>query len=301
MKHISAPRRRRGFRTALLFAVSILSFAFSASTAWADSPTPSSLTQVSLTVNPVDGSKTLTVQGTWDWGANGPCDSTNDKKAVGYAVDWNDVNQPGNLVASGVDVGTPTDNLVRPANNTSFVVCTTNSGAFGPLSHTYSATTPLPSTVCAVTYDVHIGKEGQIATSGNHSTKAGGSNHNTDNSLEEPFTGVATCASLGGFSAVQFRGFTASATKKGVQLRWKTASEVDTLGFNVYRDVKGKRVKVNRSLIASASIGGTAGHSYSFLDRLGLKAKAPRYWLQVVDLDGKRTWHGPARVGSARS
>ena len=105
----------------------------------------------------------------------------------------------------------------------------------------------------------------------------------------------------GGPSAATFRTFSASATKSGVQLRWKTASEVDTLGFNVYREVKGKRVKVNRSLIASASIGGTAGHSYSFLDRLGLKAKAPRYWLQVVDLDGKRTWYGPARVGSARS
>lgn len=105
----------------------------------------------------------------------------------------------------------------------------------------------------------------------------------------------------GGPSAATFRTFSASATKNGVQLRWKTSSEVATLGFNVYREVKGKRVKVNRSLIASASIGGTAGHSYSFLDRLGLKAKAPRYWLQVVDLDGKRTWHGPARVGSARS
>jgi len=102
-------------------------------------------------------------------------------------------------------------------------------------------------------------------------------------------------------AAVQFSSFNATASKKGVQLRWRTGSEVDTLGFNIYREVKGKRVKVNRSLIASASIGGTAGHSYSYLDRLGLKAKAPRYWLQVVGLDGKRTWHGPTRVGSARS
>ena len=271
------PSRLRGLVVA---ACAMLSFALFASPAWADSPTPSSLTRVSLTVNP-DGSKTLTVQGTWDWGTNGPCDSSNDLKAVGYAIDWNDVTQPGNLVASGVDVGTPTDNLVRPASNMSFAVCMTNSGAFGPLSHTYSATTPLPSLVCAVTYDVHIDK-GQIATSGNHSTKAGGSDHNTDNSLEKPFSGVVTCQGVSS-TPVTFRSASAQKVGKGVHVRWQTASEARVLGYNVYVERNGKRVKLNAKLIRAK---GAAGGSYLF------KATVPKgkFWLQTVNTDGSRLW-----------
>lgn len=96
-------------------------------------------------------------------------------------------------------------------------------------------------------------------------------------------------------SAVQLRSFRASQSKKGVLLRWKTAQEVDSLGFNIYRQVGAKRVKVNRSLISSR--GASAGHSYSFLDRSLKKSQRAkvRYWLQEVEIDGSRSWLASAR------
>ena len=92
-------------------------------------------------------------------------------------------------------------------------------------------------------------------------------------------------------TAVTFRSLAATRSSNGVLVRWRTASETDTLGFHVYRQVNGKRVRVNGTLIAAK---GRAG--YSFLDRKAPKGKSVRYWVQVVNLDGTRSWHGPARV-----
>ena len=96
-------------------------------------------------------------------------------------------------------------------------------------------------------------------------------------------------------TAVLVRSFTATAARKGVLLRWRTGSEVDTLGFNVYRETQGRRVKLNRSLIASKAPAGVAGASYSFWDRSRRVKQARRYWLQAVNRDGSRLWRGPVK------
>ena len=80
-------------------------------------------------------------------------------------------------------------------------------------------------------------------------------------------------------------------------MRWRTASEFDTLGFNVFRQVRGKRVKLNRRLIPARN--SLVGRAYSYRDRRAPRASSLRYWLQVVDLDGTRTWRGPIRVSLA--
>ncbi len=98
---------------------------------------------------------------------------------------------------------------------------------------------------------------------------------------------------VNGPTAATFRSFTANRARKGVLLRWRTAAEADTLGFNVYRGSGSSRHRLNRHLIASR--GQTAGSSYSFLDRGAARHAAPGYWLQVVDTHGARTWQGPAR------
>ena len=46
------------------------------------------------------------------------------------------------------------------------------------------------------------------------------------------------------------RSLSAARTANGVVLRWRTVSELGTLGFHVYREVNGKRVRVNRTLIS---------------------------------------------------
>lgn len=95
-------------------------------------------------------------------------------------------------------------------------------------------------------------------------------------------------------TAVSFRSFAATRTGRDVTLRWRTASHRDVLGFNVFREVRGKRVRVNTRLIATKTSG-----SYSFRDAAPAAIKS-RYWIQVVHLDGSRTLHGPARVSARR-
>ena len=93
-------------------------------------------------------------------------------------------------------------------------------------------------------------------------------------------------------TAVTFRSLSAARGANGVTVRWRTASEIGTLGFHVYREVNGKRVRANAKLVAAKGRG-----SYSFLDRRAPRGKAVRYWIQEVALDGTRSWHGPAAVG----
>lgn len=98
----------------------------------------------------------------------------------------------------------------------------------------------------------------------------------------------------GGALAVRVTSFSAKRSKQGVSLRWRTASEAGTLGFNVYAEINGKRVRVNRSLIASRGFAG--GAAYSWLDRSPAAKRVTRYWLQKVASDGSRVWLGSARV-----
>jgi hypothetical protein len=96
-----------------------------------------------------------------------------------------------------------------------------------------------------------------------------------------------------GTTAVTLKAFTASATRAGVVLGWRTASEAGTLGFNVYRVKAGKLIKLNRALIASKAV--TRGGVYRFLDRTPVKAGSG-YRLQEVTLSGDRSWVAAASV-----
>ena len=96
-----------------------------------------------------------------------------------------------------------------------------------------------------------------------------------------------------GTTAATFRSLTVTRTPAGTLVRWRTASEVEVAGFNVYRIQSGRarahaapRVrKVNRHLIAANGRGG--GASYHLLDR-GYRGLS--YRLEVVNLDGTRQW-----------
>jgi hypothetical protein len=97
--------------------------------------------------------------------------------------------------------------------------------------------------------------------------------------------------------AVSLYSLTAKRSHKGVVVRWRTGTEADTLGFNVYRQQGNRRVRVNRRLLPA--LGGVSGRSYSFVDRRAPKHRAVRYWLQDVSVSGARAWHGPVRVAAA--
>ncbi len=90
-------------------------------------------------------------------------------------------------------------------------------------------------------------------------------------------------------TAVEDRSLAAVQAGRTVLLRWRTGSTARVLGFNVYRSTGKARVRLNRSLIA------VRGSSYAWRDRRPARTAA-RYWLQVVHLDGSRTWRGPGRA-----
>lgn len=85
--------------------------------------------------------------------------------------------------------------------------------------------------------------------------------------------------------------------QRGTVINWRTGYEVDNLGFNIYRDERGQRIKLNPSIIAgSALFAGartplTAGQSYEWTDSTG--DQGMQYWLEEIDLSGASVWHGP--------
>jgi uncharacterized repeat protein (TIGR01451 family) len=86
-----------------------------------------------------------------------------------------------------------------------------------------------------------------------------------------------------------------------VLLTWKTGGEANNLGFNVYREMNGNRVRLNPSLIAgsalwmSGALPKHSGKSYNWTDPYASSAGA-EYWLEDVDVNGTRTMHGPVSV-----
>jgi hypothetical protein len=94
-------------------------------------------------------------------------------------------------------------------------------------------------------------------------------------------------------TAVEFQAASASRTRAGVRLGWRTGSESRLLGFNLYREQKGKRARLNRAVIPSAFAGGSVARSYSWLDRRAPGHGRLRYWLEAVSVSGARSWHGP--------
>jgi len=96
-------------------------------------------------------------------------------------------------------------------------------------------------------------------------------------------------------TAVDLASFGAQAGHGQVTLQWRTGSEVNNAGFNLYRatSASGQRVKVNDGLIAAKG-NEASGSSYSTQDVPGYGGFY--YWLEDVDYTGLSTLHGPVQV-----
>lgn len=166
----------------LIASGAVLATAVSAS---ADSPNPSNVQSGTAVMNP-DGTITVTVTTSWVW-SNKKCSQvdqgTTGGALPGYAVAWGD--NTANSIGTGAFqtyVGDAQDNAVHIPGTS----CTDNGGSApstgtftSGVSHTYAAGTTNIAP-CVVTYHVN-----SSTASGNHSQIAGGTNHNTDNSVEE--------------------------------------------------------------------------------------------------------------------
>ena len=98
-------------------------------------------------------------------------------------------------------------------------------------------------------------------------------------------------------TAVEMLTMDATQGKSHATITWSTSSEVDNLGFHVYRQVAGgAREKLNKHIITgSAFMTGRKSNgprSYRFVDRTAPSGFV-QYFIEDVDLDGTRKSHGP--------
>ncbi|MDY6847265.1 MAG: hypothetical protein SVP52_09035, partial [Chloroflexota bacterium] len=89
-----------------------------------------------------------------------------------------------------------------------------------------------------------------------------------------------------GVTAVELISFKAAPSQEGVLIEWETASEIDNLGFNLYREdlQTGLKVKINPELIPSKLPGSTQGAQYEFWDQAVIFGEPYAYWLEDIDL-----------------
>lgn len=88
---------------------------------------------------------------------------------------------------------------------------------------------------------------------------------------------------------VELSSFTATVRKNKVTLHWRTESELNNLGFNVFRTARpdGEYVKINPTLIKGAGTDATS-HEYQFVDEDVEFGKTYYYYLEDVDFNGQR-------------
>jgi len=107
-------------------------------------------------------------------------------------------------------------------------------------------------------------------------------------------------------TGVQTTSFTVTQHADRNLIELTTGREVSSLGFNLYREQDGTRVRLNSSLLAgTALLAGsetslTAGHVHTWWDAPSGDSRSASYWLEEVDLHGQHTWHGPATSKPAR-
>ncbi len=101
-------------------------------------------------------------------------------------------------------------------------------------------------------------------------------------------------------TAVRLEAMQASRYDNGALIEWQTGFEADNLGFNVYREISGRRELVNTELLAgSALVTGRAallaGRRYALWDGGGNQDSEISYYIEDIDLNGKTTLHGPVK------
>jgi hypothetical protein len=100
-------------------------------------------------------------------------------------------------------------------------------------------------------------------------------------------------------TAITLSSFTAQAGKGSVTINWRTETEINNAGFNIYRaeSIDGTIVKINGDVLIPAEGSGIQGASYQFIDTaMKNRFKTYLYILEDVEFDGDTELHGPISV-----
>ncbi len=93
-------------------------------------------------------------------------------------------------------------------------------------------------------------------------------------------------------TAVDLASFAATPQVKTVSLGWTSTSEVNIVGYNIYRstDPAAAGIQLNTDMIPASYPGQMRGATYSFLDESAVYGELYTYTLQVVYKDGPAQW-----------
>jgi len=99
-------------------------------------------------------------------------------------------------------------------------------------------------------------------------------------------------------TAVELARFEAVAQNDGILIEWETATELDNLGFNLYRSTaaNGEYMLLNGALIPTQVPGATFGATYTWLDDSAVPGVTYFYTLEDVNTEGQATLHGPIQA-----
>jgi hypothetical protein len=103
-------------------------------------------------------------------------------------------------------------------------------------------------------------------------------------------------------TAVELVSLTAKGQDGQVLVEWQTASEMDNLGFNLYRSESsggmagGAMAQLNDVPIPSQAQGPPLGAAYSYSDGAVVRGRTYAYWLEDVATDGATSLHGPVQA-----
>jgi serine protease AprX len=161
---------------------------------------------------------------------------------------------------------------------------------------TAGATTAVVSEVApndGTTYDVSV--SGMTASGTVNAGITAGVAHDGSNNPNTASTSTDNTVTYTTPTAVTFASANATRTARGVLLRWRTGTEVDLLGFQVYRSRGHSWRRITYSLIAAK--GSVSGASYRYLDKTARRGVSYRYRIKAVRSDGTATWFGPVRAG----
>jgi hypothetical protein len=157
------------------------------------------------------------------------------------------------------------------------------------------ATTAVVSEVApndGTTYDVAV--SGMTASGTVTASITAGVAHDGSNNPNTASTSTDNTVTYETASAVTLASASASRTANGVLVRWHTGTEIDLLGFQVYRSRGHSWRRISRSLIAAK--GSMSGASYRFLDRSATRGVPYRYRIKAINRDGTASWFGPVRM-----
>jgi hypothetical protein len=111
--------------------------------------------------------------------------------------------------------------------------------------------------------------------------------------------GWTPSSNIGSGAWVKLASFRARQEEEGIALEWETSFEIDNLGFHVYRELDGEYYRITPDLVPGSvfKVGAgrelPAGQDYVYFDGLSGRTGRELYWLDCVELNGRRVTFGP--------